>query len=96
MNIITSLIARIEDYRTTNKNPCKNYATEAAAEKAAQLMAQAALKMLGAPNDQQPVRYVVFLVPAWGRWVYALDFSELLSRKGAGGPVGSFTDFFSF
>ena len=33
-NIIAELTARIEEYRATNKNPCKNYATEAAAEKA--------------------------------------------------------------
>ena len=26
MNIITSLTARIEDYRATNKQPCKNIA----------------------------------------------------------------------
>ena len=41
-NIITELTARIEDYRSTNKNPCKNYATQAAAEKATAKMAQAA------------------------------------------------------
>ena len=39
-NIITELTARIEDYRSTNKNPCKNYATQAAAEKATAKMAR--------------------------------------------------------
>ena len=34
MDIITALTARIEDYRKTNKQPCKNYATKEAAEKA--------------------------------------------------------------
>ena len=34
MNIIQSVTSRIESYRKENKNPCKNYATEAAAEKA--------------------------------------------------------------
>lgn len=33
-NIIKSLAARIEERLTETKNPCKNYATEAAAEKA--------------------------------------------------------------
>jgi hypothetical protein len=33
-NIITTLTARIEEYRAENKNPCKNYGSEAAAEKA--------------------------------------------------------------
>ena len=34
MNIIQSLTERIEEYRATNKQPCKNYATKEAAEKA--------------------------------------------------------------
>ena len=28
MNIIESILKRVEDYRKTNKNPCKNYATK--------------------------------------------------------------------
>lgn len=32
--IIEKLTARIEEYYATNKNPCKNYATEEAAKKA--------------------------------------------------------------
>ena len=42
MNPITSLTARIEEYRTTNKKPCKNYATEAAAERATAAVAMTA------------------------------------------------------
>jgi hypothetical protein len=95
-NIITEVTARIEDYRATNKQPCKNYATEAAAEKATKAEAERALKILGSPSEQRPVRYVVFFIPAWGRWVGALDFSEFLSRKNVGGHVGSFTGFFSY
>lgn len=96
MNIVTSLIVRIEDYRSTNKQPCKNYASEAAAAKATKAAAERALKILGAHNDSKPVGYLVFYVPAWGRWVGALNFSELLSRKGAGGYVGCCSDFFTF
>ena len=95
-NVITTLIARIEEYRATNKQPCKNYATEAAAEKATKAEAERALALLGARNDARPVRYVVFYNAAWGRWVGALDLSELLSRQGAGGAVGLFTGFFSY
>lgn len=96
MNIIADLTARIEDYRTTNKNPCKNYATEAAAEKATKAAAAHALACLGARGDTRPVRYVVFFIPAWGRWVGALDMSELLSRNGSGGYVGCCPGFFAY
>lgn len=96
MNIIADLIERIEDYRKTNKNPCKNYATEAAAEKATKAAAEIAKAHLAAKDDHRPVRYVVFYVPAWGRWCGALDFSELLSRKGSGGYVGCCPGFYSF
>lgn len=95
-NIITEVTARIEAYRVTNKTPCKNYATEAAAEKATKAAADHALVCLGSPKDQRPVRYVVFFVAAWGRWVGALDFSELLSRPGTGGYLGCCPDFFTY
>jgi hypothetical protein len=96
MNIIHALIARIEEHRATNKQPCKNYATEAAAEKATQEAAKVALANLGTLTDKRPVRYVVFFVPAWGRWVGALDFTELLSRRGTGGYIGCCPGFYTF
>jgi hypothetical protein len=73
MNIIASLTARIEDYRATNKQPCKNYATEAAAEKATAAMAQAAADYfdMARLTGTRPARYVVFYNEAWGRWVGA-------------------------
>jgi len=94
-NIIKDLIERIESYRATNKQPCKNYATEAAAEKATIAAAEQARIRIAAPTDTKPVRYVVFFVPAWGRWVGALDYTELLSRKGAGGYIGD-VGFYTF
>lgn len=95
MNIIENLIARIEDYRTTNKSPCKSYATIAAAEKATAEAAAAAGKYFDRNGVQ--ARYVVFFIPSWGRWVGALDYTELLSRKTAqGGYIGAITGFFTY
>ena len=86
MNIITDLINRIEDYRTTNKNPCKNYATQASAEKATLKMAE----IVGEHHmTSSPADYVVFYNEAWGRWVGAINLSELMRRSDyCGGYVG--------
>lgn len=86
MNIITKLINRIEDYRAENKNPCKNYATEASAEKATSKMA----KIVGEHhNVNSPADYVVFYNESWGRWVGAINLSELMRRSDyCGGYVG--------
>lgn len=100
MNLIAELTARIEDYRATNKQPCKNYATEAAAEKATAMAARHAANCLvpkGAGQQQEePARYVVFYVKDWGRWVGCVDFTELLRRKGAGGYIGAIPGFFTY
>ena len=95
MNVIESLIIRIENYRKTNSKPCKSYKTEKAAEKAT---AEAA-KIAGVHFDQtgEPARYVVFYNPSWGRWVGALDFTELLRRPTAtGGYLGICPGFYSY
>lgn len=84
-NIIADLTARIEDYRATNAKPCKSYKTEAAAEKATAEAAATAAQHLG---SKEPARYVVFFNEAWGRWVGALDMTELLRRPGVGGFIG--------
>lgn len=99
MNIIKSLTARIEEYRQTNKNPCKNYATEGAAEKATSEMAQDAARYFHINNDIRatPANYVVFYVEGWGRWVGCIQLSELLQRKtSTGGYIGYCKDFFTF
>jgi len=91
MNIITSLTARIEEYRTTNKNPCKNYASEAAAEKATAKMAQDAANYFSkTPGvEARPAQYVVFYNEAWGRWVGGINMSELIQRSSStGGYLG--------
>lgn len=95
MNIIETLTARIEEYRSTNKQPCKNYATQEAAEKATAKAAEAAGKYFD--SEGRAPRYVVFFVPAWGRWVGGLDYSELFRRKTCnGGYVGAITGFYTY
>lgn len=99
MNIIQSLTERIEDYRTTNKNPCKNYATREAAEKATAKAAQFAATYFDKQNrdDAPSAHYVVFYIEAWGRWVGALDYSELLKRSNnSGGYLGCCPGFYTY
>jgi predicted ATPase len=99
MNVTDTLTARIEDYRATNKNPCKSYATRAAAEKATAAMAQLAANYFDAQDrkDAPSARYVVFYVEPWGRWVGAIDLTELLNRKtSTGGYLGVCTGFFTY
>jgi len=101
MNQVDSIIQRVEDYRATNKNPCKSYKTKAAAEKATARVAQIAadhfaiLRNIGAV----PARYMVVYVPAWGRYVGAIDLTEVMGRQSStGGYLGicSAHGFFSY
>ena len=95
MNIIETVTGRIEAYRATNKQPCKNYATESAAEKATAAAATAAGKYFD--RDGRAPRYVVFFIPAWNRWVGAMDYTELFRRSTAkGGYVGAIKGFFTY
>ena len=99
MNIIDSLIARIEDYRATNKQPCKSYATKEAAEKATATMAQRAATYFDSRNrtDAPSANYVVFFNEAWGRWVGAIDLTDLLRRSNStGGYLGFCTGFYTY
>ena len=99
MNIIADLTARIEDYRATNKQPCKSYATKEAAEKATATMAQRAATYFDQQNrkDAPSANYVVFFNEAWGRWVGAIDLTNLLSRShSTGGYLGFCTGFFTY
>ena len=96
MNIIQTLLERIESYRVENKQPCKNYATKDRAEKATKEMARIA----GLHFDSlASARYIVFYNEHWNRWVGAIDMSELLSRHDSkGGYLGicSKHNFFSY
>jgi hypothetical protein len=98
-NIIANLTARIEEYRAENKNPCKNYATEAAAEKATLDMAQRAANHFDRDQrkDVPPADYLVFYVEAWGRWVGCINMSEVMRRPtSTGGYIGICTGFFTW
>ena len=92
MNIIENVIERVEAYRKTNHNPCKNYATKKSAEKATKKMAE----IMGVRFDTKPARYIVIYNEAWGRWIGAIDMSEMLSRKNTRGDSGFTTGFYSY
>ena len=95
MNIIETLTARIEDYRLTNKQPCKNYTTKEAAEKA--LTAASARAGVYFDQNKESARYVVFFIPAWNRWVGAMDYTEMFRRKTCmGGYVGAISGFYTY
>lgn len=86
-NIIATLTARIEAARAENAKPCKSYATEARAEAAVAACAQACGQHFDTTGAE--ARYVVFYVPSWGRWVGAVDMTEILRRPTSmGGYVG--------
>ena len=95
MNIVTNLISRIEDYRSTNKQPCKNYATKEAAEKALEKASTTAGKIFD--RNARPANYVVFFVPEWNRWTGAMDYTELFRRQTSiGGYIGAVPGFFTY
>lgn len=95
MNIIKSLISRIENRLQETKAPCKGYATEEAAEKAAEKASIELGKYWDLNN--QPMRYVVFYVPSWGKWTAALDLTEMAGRKMfAGGYLGNNKGFYTY
>lgn len=92
MNTIDTLIARIESSRVTNKFPCKSYTTKEAAEKATSKMAQIAGKHFD--TTKREAEYVVIFNEAWGRWVGAVNISELIRRKeSVGGYIGICSQF---
>jgi hypothetical protein len=103
MNIIKNLTGRIEDRLTETKNPCKNYATEDAAEVATSKMATMAGKYFTKPGlyEANPTwyqaHYVVFYVPSWNRWVGAINLTELVNRSSStGGYLGICKDFYTW
>ena len=93
MNIIQSVLERVEAYRETNQNPCKNYATKKGAEKATKKMAEI---MGNRFSSKMPARYIVIYNEAWGRWIGAIDMSELLSRKDILGGYAVCQGFYSY
>ena len=93
MNITKDILNRIENYRETNKNPCKNYATKEGAEKATQKMAE----IMGNRFDSRlPARYIVIYNGVWNRWVGAIDMTELLGRPDSKGGYAITQGFYSY
>lgn len=88
MNLIQNLVDRVEDYYTTNKKPCKTYATESNAEKTAHKMVEKIANYFG--DEPKMVEYVVFFVPAMQRWTVAFNIKPLLNKHG--GYVGIVSD----
>lgn len=101
MNIITDLKTRISKRLQETKNPCKGYTTEKACEAAISVVAQDVANHFK-PWDEstaKPARYVVFYHEEFGKWVGAIDMSELLSRPNrSGGYLGFVAErnFYSF
>lgn len=47
--------------------------------------------------DAKSARYLVFYIESWGRWVGAIEISELLRRPNStGGYLGFCTGFYTF
>ena len=93
MDIIASLKARIEKRLTETKNPCKNYKTEMAAQKATLKMAEYAAEYF---ESNRPGRYVIIKIEGLG-WIGAIDLTELLSRpETIGGYLGICTGFYTY
>ena len=86
MNIIDKVIARIEDYRKENKNPCKSYKTAESAERATAKIAAMVAEHHGC---KLPANHFVAYNKDWGRYIGAIDINELIRREEAtGGYVG--------
>tara|TARA_R110001632_G_scaffold119141_1_gene231679 strand:+ start:490 stop:789 length:300 start_codon:yes stop_codon:yes gene_type:complete len=93
MNIEKYIIDSIEERRAETKTPCKSYATQARAEKTAASLAQQFANHFAIQEKQHPCRYIVAHDEAWGRWIVAFDFTEMLRRDtSTGGYIGIASD----
>ena len=93
MNIVKFIIDSIEERRAETKTPCKSYATQAKAEEIAAPLAQQFANHFSIDGTQQPCRYIVAHDDAWGRWIVAFDFTEMLRRDtSTGGYIGIAAD----
>ena len=101
MNTLEFLTSSIEERRKETKSPCKNYASQSAATKATSKLAQKVANHFASDQSQdaKPARYLVFYIEPWGRWVGAIDMTELVNRQSStGGYLGiaSEAGFFSY
>lgn len=94
MNVIKSLVARIEERLTETKTPCKLYATEASAEKAAEQWVAKGAEYFGV--SERDVRYVIVKVPSVDKYTVCFDTAYLFGAKRVGGYVGFFENFYCY
>lgn len=95
MNIVESVVARIEDRLLETKNPCKLYKTKDRAE----AMGKKLSEEMGRYFGTHPAQYIVVYVPSVDRYTPAFNINEIVSRPDAlGGYVGAIADkgFFQF
>lgn len=93
MNIVKSLVARIEKRLTETKNPCPLYATEQGAERIANEWVKKGAEYFGVP--ERDVRYVIVHIPSVNKYAIGFDGSLIFAR-GDGGYVGFFTNHYTF
>ena len=98
-NIVKSIYAKLIEHRGSNKSfPCKVYKSEAGAEAVVEKACENIIKhFFIEPEKQREAGYLVFYIKEWDRWVAAINFSEVLSRKDCqGGYLGIESDFYKF
>lgn len=91
MNIVQKLTGRILNRLEETKTPCKNYATEKAADLEGQRVAKIAAEHL----EVSDVDYIVFYVEFWGRWCVAFNLQKAF-QQGKGGYIGICGDHFTY
>jgi len=94
MNVITKLVERVEEYYETNKKPCKSYASESNAEKAAHKVVEKIAKYYS--DEEKMVEYVVFFVPAMQRWTVAFNTTKLINKHGGYAGIVSDMGYFMY
>lgn len=99
MNINTFIANRAAEILAANKTGIKSYGSEAAAEKATAVAAQAVAVYFSPLDVTRPrsAMYVVVFVPSMGRWVGGINLTEVLARqRSTGGYLGVQPGFIKF
>ena len=82
------IIEVVDNWRETNKTPCKNYGTVETAKRAAITGAERYGKYFC--TNKNPLKYAIIFVPSWGRYVVGYDLTEAMGRKTfMGGYIGA-------
>ena len=87
MREIDDTVSRCEDWRTTNKNPCKSYKSEHSAN----IIAGKHADVYGRFYDRkgEKMKYHIAFVPSWGRYIIIFDMTEMAARpEFCGGYIG--------